>query len=69
MNELVSDFFVGNFMHENEVCYDPFMGTGTTAISCKRFGVNWIGSEISKEYCEMAIKRIKENYSLMEANI
>jgi len=39
--------------------YDPFMGTGTTAIAAIESGMKYIGSEISKEYCDYAEKRIK----------
>lgn len=42
------------------VVYDPFMGTGTTAVVCKELGLNYIGSELSKNQCEWAEKRIKK---------
>lgn len=42
------------------VVYDPFMGTGTTAVACVDLGLQYIGSEISKAQCEYAEKRIKE---------
>jgi modification methylase len=38
---------------------DPFMGSGTTAISAINFKRDYIGIDISPEYCEMAEKRIK----------
>ncbi len=44
-----------------KVILDPFMGSGTTAISainCKR---DFIGIEISPEYCKMAEDRIKKH--------
>lgn len=37
---------------------DPFMGSGTTAIACKNLGKDYIGFEMSKEYCEAANERI-----------
>lgn len=40
------------------VCYDPFMGSGTTAVMAMEFGCDYIGSEISAEYCAFAEKRI-----------
>lgn len=40
------------------ICYDPFMGSGTTAVMAMEFGCDYIGSEISAEYCELAEKRI-----------
>ena len=43
-----------------EVVLDPFMGSGTTAIVARNLGRNYIGIEVSKEYCEMAEKRIEK---------
>ena len=40
--------------------YDPFMGIGTTAIACKRLGVDFIGTEIDKNYIDIAIGRIRD---------
>ena len=40
------------------VVLDPFMGSGTTAIAAEMLGRNWIGIEISKDYCDSANKRI-----------
>ncbi len=37
---------------------DPFAGSGTTAISAKRYGRNYIMIERSQEYCEMIKARI-----------
>lgn len=47
-----------NFTNENDIVYDPFMGTGTTGIVCKRLGRNFIGSELVIEYLELAKSRI-----------
>lgn len=40
------------------IVYDPFMGTGTTAVAAKRLGLSYVGSEISKAQCEYAEKRL-----------
>ena len=42
---------------------DPFMGSGTTAISAMDFNRNYIGIDISPDYCKMAEKRIKDHKS------
>ena len=42
------------------VVYDPFMGTGTTAISCIENNLSYIGSEISKAQLAWAENRIKK---------
>lgn len=39
--------------------YDSFMGLGTTAVACKSFGCNYIGSELSKAQVEFANKRLE----------
>ena len=41
-----------------KIVLDPFMGSGSTAIAAKILGVDWIGIEISEEYCKMAEERI-----------
>lgn len=42
-----------------EIVLDPFMGSGTTAISAINYGRDYIGIDVSPEYCEMAEKRIE----------
>lgn len=44
---------------ENGIVYDPFMGTGTTAVACKELGFDYIGSELSENQCKWAEERIK----------
>jgi len=39
---------------------DPFMGSGTTAISAMNFGRNFIGIDLSPDYCKMAEERINK---------
>jgi len=46
-----------------KIVLDPFMGSGTTAISAINFKRNYIGIDISPEYCEMARERIKRHQS------
>lgn len=42
------------------VIFDPFMGSGTTAIACKELNRDFIGCEIDETYFEIAKKRIIE---------
>lgn len=42
-----------------EVILDPFMGSGTTAISAINHNRDYIGIDISPEYCDMANRRIE----------
>jgi len=45
---------------------DPFMGSGTTAIAAKQLGKNFIGIEMSSEYCKYARSRIRNEGHLFE---
>ena len=56
--ELVSTI-LDNFTNEGDVIYDPFMGTGSTAVVCKKLKRKYIGSEISKEYMKVINERLK----------
>jgi site-specific DNA-methyltransferase (adenine-specific) len=55
-----------NFSKENDVVYDPFMGTGTTAAVAKKMNRNYIGSEISENYMEVIKKRLENIDRLFE---
>jgi len=46
--------------NKEDVVLDPFMGSGTTAVACKQLNRYFIGFEISKEYCDIANKRLKQ---------
>ena len=56
--QLANDHII-SWSNENDLVYDPFMGSGTTAKMAMRNNRNYIGSEISKEYCEIAKQRLK----------
>lgn len=45
---------------EGDVILDPYMGSGTTAISCNKHNRNFIGIEISQNYIDMTKKRLKK---------
>jgi site-specific DNA-methyltransferase (adenine-specific) len=47
-----------SWSNEGDLIYDPFMGSGTTAKMAHLQKRNWIGSEISQEYVDLANKRI-----------
>ncbi len=40
--------------------FDPFVGSGTTAVACKELGRNFIGFEIDPNYVEIANQRLRE---------
>ncbi|MBQ4119086.1 MAG: site-specific DNA-methyltransferase [Clostridia bacterium] len=44
--------------NEGDLVFDPFSGSGTTALACKNTERRFIGSEIDKIYFEKAVKRL-----------
>ena len=57
--QLAKDHII-SWSNEGDLVLDPFMGSGTTAKMALETNRNFIGFEISKEYCEIAKKRINE---------
>ena len=47
--------------NENDVVFDGFMGSGTTAIACINTNRNYIGFELDEEYYEISIERINNH--------
>lgn len=45
---------------EGDLIFDPFMGSGTTAIAAIKTNRRYIGSEISNNYYEIIMQRIKD---------
>ena len=60
MPEKLANDHIISWSNENDIVYDPFMGSGTTAKMAILNKRNWIGSEISSEYCEIIKKRIAD---------
>lgn len=58
MKKEVSDWFIEKFTCEGDVVLDPFLGVGTTAMSCIEQGRQYIGFEICQQYYEMAKQNI-----------
>ena len=56
--EALANDHILSWSNENDIVYDPFMGSGTTAKMAILNKRNWIGSEISEEYCQIIERRI-----------
>ena len=52
-------YFINYFSKKGDLIYDPFMGSGTTAKAAHQLDRDWIGSEISKKYVDIANKRLR----------
>lgn len=51
---------IKTWSNEKDVVLDPFMGSGTTGKMAILSNRDFIGIDISKEYCEIATKRIEK---------
>ena len=45
---------------DGDKIFDPFMGSGTTAVACKSLGLDWCGCELEEDYCNIARKRLEK---------
>ena len=57
--------FIHHFSKKGDLIYDPFMGSGTTAKAAHLLDRNWIGSELSSKYVEIANKRLEKYINQM----
>lgn len=60
MKQKVADWFIEKFAKVSDVVIDPFMGLGTTGISCKKNGIDFIGIELDENYFNIAKERIEQ---------
>ena len=44
--------------HENDIVLDPFCGSSTTGVACKKLGRNFIGIDNNEEYINLSVKRL-----------
>jgi site-specific DNA-methyltransferase (adenine-specific) len=44
---------------EGDLVFDPFSGSGTTAVAAKELGRFFVGAELEREYCDLAGRRIR----------
>ena len=43
---------------KDSLVFDPFLGSGTTAVVAKKLGRRYCGIEINEDYCLLALKRL-----------
>mgnify|MGYP001568120462 FL=1 len=51
-------YFLEIHSNKDDLILDPFLGSGTTAVTCKESNRRCIGIEISEEYCKIAKTRL-----------
>lgn len=60
MHPEACEYIVSNFTKENDIILDPFVGLGTTPLTCLRLNRKYVGFEINQEYIAIANERIKD---------
>ena len=51
---------IEKYTKQNDIVFDPFIGSGTTAIACIQINRNFIGIEINRKYVDIAKERINK---------
>ena len=58
--ELIKEI-IADCSKENDTIFDPFIGSGTTAVAAKQLHRNFIGIEISQKYVDIANARLSQD--------
>ena len=59
---------INNSLSQNRICYDPFLGSGSTLIGCEKTKRICYGFELEPKYCDVIIKRW-ENFTGKKAEL
>lgn len=51
---------------ENDIVFDPFMGSGTTGVACIKSKRKFIGVEKNQAFFQMAVQRLKKQYQSVD---
>ena len=60
--EKLAEDHILSWSNKDDIVFDPFMGSGTTAKMASKHGRKYLGSDIVKQYCEIANKRLTQQY-------
>jgi DNA modification methylase len=52
------DRIIKSCSNEGDLIIDPFMGSGSTAVSCKNQNRNFLGTELDENYYQVCLKRL-----------
>ena len=55
----MTDYFIKGSTNEGDLVLDPFMGSGTSGVSAKKYKRKWIGFDNIEEYVKFANSRIE----------
>lgn len=51
--------FINNSSKEDQICFDSFLGSGTTMVACEQLNRVCYGMELDTKYCQVIIDRMK----------
>lgn len=52
-------YLIKTYSNQNDLVFDGYSGSGTTAAACLKENRRFIGSELNKEYYELSVKRLE----------
>lgn len=55
-----AEWFIKGYSNPGDLVYDPFGGSGTTAVAAQKHGRKWILTEIHEEYIKLAKSRLDD---------
>jgi site-specific DNA-methyltransferase (adenine-specific) len=56
--ETLAQDHIASWSNAGDLVFDPFIGSGTTAVVAKKLGRDFLGCDVSSEYCEIANSRL-----------
>ena len=51
-------FYIANSSNENDIVFDPFVGTGSTLVATKELNRQYFGYELEEQYYDIACERV-----------
>jgi DNA modification methylase len=59
--QALPEHLIKKFTSQGQLVLDPFMGIGTTGAACRALSREFIGYDISRDYCELAKRHVQAN--------
>jgi DNA modification methylase len=59
--------FIQVFTQEGGIILDPMVGSGSTCVAAKKLNRNYVGIDISGEYCEIANNRLNNDETSLDS--
>lgn len=63
------EFGIQTWSNENDICYEPFCGSGTTMVACQNLSRKCRAIEISPNYCAVILQRMSDAFPGIEIEL